>query len=114
MINEIIMAYSIFISVVIITVGLVVWFEYTRSIAKNEEGRNNNIYTELRKRASNPESQSSLSKYSISELEIIKEQLRNVAYKKKLGHSLLPEEKELKRRFPNTYWIVKKSVRKKF
>jgi hypothetical protein len=108
------MAYNIFISVVLITVGLVVWLEYRRSLAKNEEGSSNNIYTELRKRASNPESHSSLSKYSTSELEIFKEQLRNVAYKKKLGHSLLPEEKELRRRFPNTYSIVKKSIRKKF
>jgi hypothetical protein len=79
---------------------------------KNEE-KVNNIYTELRKRAAGLESSPSLSKYSDSELEMIKEELRNAAYKKALGHALLQQEKELINRFPNTYSIVKRSVQKR-
>jgi hypothetical protein len=100
----------IFFSITImLAIGLIV-LRLSLARKKNEE-HVNNIYTEIRKRAAGLESSPSLAKYSNSELEMIKEELRNAAYKKALGHTLLPQEKALINRFPNTYSIVKRSVK---
>jgi hypothetical protein len=102
---------------IIIFITLISFFyfgiKYINCRRKNLEG-NKNIYTELRQRASGIKFDNVFSKYSTAELEIIREQLRDVVYKKHLKHKLLPEEKEVICRYPNTYEITKKSVKSKF
>lgn len=103
---------TILVSFFILSLVGVIWFYYEVGRRKNEEGRGN-IHTELRKRGSEIVSDTILSSYSTTELEMIKEQLRNIAYKKSLEHSLLADEKELLHRFPNTYRITKRRIQKK-
>lgn len=101
---------------IFILIALILFFyfgiKYINCRIKNIEGRKN-IYTELRHRAAGIESANVFSKYSTAELEIIREQLRDVVYKKHLKHKLLPEEKEVICQYPNTYEITKKSVKSK-
>lgn len=84
--------------------------KYINCRIKNIEGRKN-IYTELRHRAAGIKSDNAYSKYSTSELEILRGQLRDIAYKKHLRHKLLPEEKEAICQYPNTFELTKKSVK---
>jgi hypothetical protein len=102
---------------IIIVITLISFFyfgnKYIICRIKNIEG-SKNIYTELRHRAAGIKSDNAFSKYSTSELKILRGQLQDIAYKKHLRHKLLPEEKEAICQYPNTYEITKKSVKSKF
>lgn len=65
------------------------------------------IYTELRIRANGRKSKSPLARYSEQELMIIKDQLRDVIFKKRLKHKLSESDKALINQFPNSYAIAK-------
>jgi hypothetical protein len=100
-----------------ILLGISLWILklFFSQMARNRrlaEDRNNSIFTEIRKRAAHQNSQSKLSKYTDNELEIIKGQLRDIAYKRKLGHKLLDSEKLLLKRFPESYQITSRKIGK--
>jgi hypothetical protein len=83
----------------------------SRGTSLSEE-RKSNLLTELRMRSREASGHQSFQKYTLAELEEIRSQLRDVAYKKLLGHELLKSEKELFRRFPVSGRIIKNQLKR--
>lgn len=82
---------------------------YTLELNKNKQSEDvqHSIYFELRSRSIGRKKENPLSKYSDQELEIFKEQLRDIVFKKRLRHKLNEDEKALIKRFRNSYSIAK-------